>query len=232
MIEVRSVDAGYGPITVVRGVSLTLSDNETYVLLGANGAGKTTLANAIVGFTKCRRGTITFDNVDVTNLPIEARARMGMSIVPEGRRLFSELTVSENLRLGGYNTNRDKFREQIDFVNGLFPILKELRDSAASRLSGGQQQMLAIARALVSSPKFLILDEPLTGLMPQAVTEVLETIHILKQNGVSVFLVEQNLRQAISVADKVALMQNGQIVLESKPGDVVENEIVKSAYLG
>ena len=232
MLEVRNLSAGYGPITVIRDISLDVNDGEIYALLGANGAGKTTLVNAIMGFVKCRKGSVKLDNVDVTGLSLDAHARMGMSIVPEGRRLFSELTVAENLRLGGYNLKGTKFEEQLDFVHRLFPVLRDLRNSPSPRLSGGQQQMLAIARALIPAPRFVVLDEPLTGLMPQAVEQVLKTITMLKENGMSILLVEQNLRKAVSVADRMSLMQNGRLILESKADAAIENEIVKAAYLG
>lgn len=232
MLELKDIAAGYGSITVIQDISFTMSDGEIYAILGANGSGKTTLISAIMGFIRCKSGSIKFANREITMLPTQERAKIGMSIVPEGRRLFSELSVIENLRLGGYTVTDDKFKERLDFVDRLFPILKEFRNSPSSRLSGGQQQMLAVARALISSPSLLILDEPSTGLMPQAVAQVYSTIKSLKESGVSVLLVEQNIRKAISVADRVALLQTGRLILESEPSELVENEIVKKAYLG
>lgn len=232
MLELKGIAAGYGSITVIQDISFTMSDGEIYAILGANGSGKTTLISAIMGFIRCKSGSIKFANREITILPTQERAKLGMSIVPEGRRLFSELSVIENLRLGGYIVKDDKFKERLDFVDKLFPILKEFRNSPSSRLSGGQQQMLAVARALISSPSLIILDEPSTGLMPQAVAQVYSTIKSLKESGVSVLLVEQNIRKAISVADRVALLQTGRLILESKPSELVENEIVKKAYLG
>ncbi len=231
MLSVEGLEAGYGDVQVLWGVSLRVERGEVVALLGSNGAGKTTTLRAISGLLRPTSGRITFDGVDITGKPAHEIVRLGVSMVPEGRRLFPKMTVYENLRMGAYLVGGD-VRDRLEMVYSLFPILRERRDQLAGTLSGGEQQMLAIGRGLMSSPRLLMLDEPSLGLAPKIVQEVLRAVQQIREEGVTVLLVEQNVQQALSIADRGYVIETGRIVLEGTGGELLENEHVKTAYLG
>ncbi|MBI2493561.1 MAG: ABC transporter ATP-binding protein [Candidatus Rokubacteria bacterium] len=228
MLEVRDVHTYYGESHVLQGVSLGVGPSEVVAILGRNGMGKTTLIRSIIGFTPARRGAIRFKGEDITRLPPFRAVERGMALVPQGRRVFPSLTVTENLdvarRPGGSWT--------LERVLKLFPRLSERGGNRANKLSGGEQQMLAIARALMSNPALLLMDEPTEGLAPLLVREVGGAIRELKREGLSILLVEQNLPLALSVADRVHVLSRGQIVHSCGPTELMANEEVKSRYLG
>lgn len=201
-------------------------------MIGANGAGKTTLLRAIAGLEKCTNGKINFNYRDITTQKAFMRARLGISLVLEGRKLFTDLTVEQNLMLGAYlRSNRDEINQSIDQIFATFPVLKERRRQTAKTLSGGEQQMLAIGRALMSKPELLLLDEPSLGLMPILVNDLFDTIKGLK-GKLTVLLVEQNARKALGIADRAALLELGKIILQDDAKNLVDNQTVKEAYLG
>jgi len=229
VLEVRDVHTYYGESHVLHGVSLTVAPGKVVTILGRNGMGKTTLIRSVIGFTPARRGSIHFKGRDVTHWPSFRMVALGMGLVPQGRRVFPSLSVRENLEVaargngGGWTLER---------VYGLFPRLKERAVNRANKLSGGEQQMLAIGRALMSNPELLLMDEPTEGLAPLLVREVGATIARLKGEGLSILLVEQNLPMALSVADHVHVLSRGQIVHSSTPAELAQNHDVQSRYLG
>ncbi|OLB44329.1 MAG: ABC transporter ATP-binding protein [Candidatus Rokubacteria bacterium 13_1_20CM_2_68_19] len=229
VLEVRDVHTYYGESHVLHGVSLTVAPGQVVTILGRNGMGKTTLIRSVIGFTPARRGSIHFKGRDVTHWPSFRMVALGMGLVPQGRRVFPSLSVRENLEVaargngGGWTLER---------VYGLFPRLKERAVNRANKLSGGEQQMLAIGRALMSNPELLLMDEPTEGLAPLLVREVGATIARLKGEGLSILLVEQNLPMALSVADHVHVLSRGQIVHSSTPAELAQNHDVQSRYLG
>jgi len=232
MLEITDLDVYYGHIQVLRGVSLTVGEQEAVAVLGANGAGKSTLIKCLVGWLPPRQGRVRFDGHDVTRLSPWERAALGMALVPEGGRVFRELSVLDNLRLGAYLQSEDAIREQLAVVFDLFPVLAERRTQVAKTLSGGEQQMLAIARAMMSRPRLLLVDEISMGLMPILVKRVFGVLNDLRQRGVSILLVEQNAYEALHVVDRAYVLENGRIVLEGTPEELRENPRVKAAYLG
>ena len=229
VLEVRDVHTYYGESHVLHGVSLTVAPGQVVTILGRNGMGKTTLIRSVIGFTPARRGSIHFKGRDVTHWPSFRMVALGMGLVPQGRRVFPSLSVRENLEVaargngGGWTLER---------VYGLFPRWKERAVNRANKLSGGEQQMLAIGRALMSNPELLLMDEPTEGLAPLLVREVGATIARLKGEGLSILLVEQNLPMALSVADHVHVLSRGQIVHSSTPAELAQNHDVQSRYLG
>ena len=229
MLEIDDVHTYYGDSYVLQGMSLNVEKGSVVALLGRNGVGKTTLIRSIMGFTPARRGTIKFKDQDITGLPAQKIANMGMGLVPQGRRIFPSLDVRENLaiasqpRAGGWDVQR---------VFSVFPRLEERIRHRGNRLSGGEQQMLASARALVRNPEFLLMDEPTEGLAPLLVQELGRTVQQLKDEGLSILLVEQNLPFALRLADHVYVMTKGRIVYESSPRELWENEEIKRSYLG
>lgn len=232
MLEVTELDASYGQGQVLRDVSLTVGNKEAVAVVGANGAGKSTLIKSIIGWLPPRRGTVQFDGRDVTRLSPWKRAELGMALVPEGGRVFRELNVLDNLRLGAYLQSDEAIREQLEVVFELFPVLAERKTQMAKTLSGGEQQMLAIARAMMGRPKLLLVDEISMGLMPILVKRVFGVLNDLRQHSVSILLVEQNAYEALNVVDRAYVLENGRIVLEGTPGELRENPRVKAAYLG
>jgi branched-chain amino acid transport system ATP-binding protein len=229
VLEVRDVHTYYGESHVLHGVSLSVAVGQVVTILGRNGMGKTTLIRSVIGFTPARRGTIHFKGRDITHWPSFRTVALGMGLVPQGRRVFPSLSVQENLEVarrgngGGWTLER---------VYGLFPRLKERAVNRANKLSGGEQQMLAIGRGLMSNPELLLMDEPTEGLAPLLVREVGATIARLKSEGLSILLVEQNLPMALSVADRVHVLSRGQIVHSSTPVELAQNHDVQSRYLG
>ena len=213
-------------------VSLTVGDGELVALVGANGAGKTTLLRAVSGVQPASAGAILFDGVDITTLAAERRVRLGIIQVPEGRQVLGPMTVEDNLTLGGYSRTRAEVADTLEQVYAMFPVLKERRGQAAGILSGGQQQMLAIARGLMARPRILLLDEPSMGLSPILVDEVFEKVAAQKAQGTTIFLVEQNAFLALSVADRAYVLEAGKVILSDTGEALKTNEKVKAAYLG
>ncbi|HWG85963.1 MAG TPA: ABC transporter ATP-binding protein [Deinococcales bacterium] len=232
ILEVRDLRAGYGPLTVLDGVSLSLPAGRCLAVLGPNGAGKTTLLRAITGLRRAQSGAVLYRGRDVTRLPAERLPRLGLSLVPEGRDLFGSMSVEDNLLLGTYSRKDGKAAEAIERVYNLFPRLAERRAQAAATMSGGEQQMLAVGRALVLDPAVLLLDEPSLGLAPLIVQEIMGVISRLRDSGVSVLLVEQNARAALDVADSAFVLEGGRVALEGAAADLRRDERVARIYLG
>ena len=230
ILEVQDIHTYYGDAYVLQGLSLKVEEGQILGLLGRNGVGKTTLVNSIVGFTPPRRGKILFKGVDITQFSSFETVRMGMGLVPQGRRVFPSLSVEENLRVAARNTGRHRWN--LEQVFTLFPRLKERRKQRARTLSGGEQQMLAIGRALMTNPDCLIMDEPSEGLAPIVIQGVWEAVAKLKEEGLSILLVEQNASLAIKLVDYVHVMSKGQVVYSADPQVLWANEEIKSGYLG
>ena len=232
MLSFDKVSAHYGKIQALHEVSLHINQGEIVTLIGANGAGKTTLLGTLCGDPRATSGRIVFDDKDITDWQTAKIMREAVAIVPEGRRVFSRMTVEENLAMGGFFVERDQFQERIKWVYDLFPRLHERRIQRAGTMSGGEQQMLAIGRALMARPKLLLLDEPSMGLAPLVVSEIFETIKEISAEGTTVLLVEQNVRQALKIADYAYVLETGKMVLDGKAEDVRTNPRVMEAYLG
>lgn len=236
MLKITSLNVSYGNIRALTGVSLHVRPGEIVTLIGANGAGKTTLLNAISGLVPVEKGTILFSDENIAGLPPEKIVKFGVSQVPEGRQVFAPLSVWDNLILGAYSRygrkNKRKINSELDELFELFPILKERQKQLAGTLSGGEQQMLAIARALMSKPKLLLLDEPSMGLAPMIASEIFKVITDLRENDTTILLVEQNARAALKIADRGYVMETGQVVLQGPSDELLENQEVKRAYLG
>ena len=231
LLEVRGLTARYGPVVAVRDVDLRVGEGEIVALLGANGAGKTTTLMSIVGLHRARSGSIELDGREIGHLPAEKVVRHGVSLAPEGRRIFARLTVAENLRIGAAAAGRDDDRR--DRLLELFPVLRERLRLPAASLSGGEQQQLAIARALMSGPKLLLLDEPTLGLAPKLVRLVFDLIARLRdEEGVTILLVEQNVHQALACCDRAYLMRVGTVETEGTPEELRRDRRVQAAYLG
>jgi len=233
MLEVNNIDVHYGVIQALKGVSLEVNEGEIVVLIGANGAGKTTTLRTISGLKAPTQGTILLNGVDITNTSAQERVKMGISHVPEGRRVFPGLTVLENLELGAYlRKDKDGIAQDLEMVYHHFPILRERSKQLAGTLSGGEQQMLAIGRALMSRPKILFLDEPSMGLAPILVQEIFDIINNINKSGTTVLLVEQNANMALQIADRAYVMETGSIVLSGTGSELMKSEEIKKAYLG
>lgn len=234
MLETRNIEIYYGKIMVVRGLTLQVNQGDIRAILGANGAGKTTTLKTIMGYLddQPEKGTIWFKGKRIDRLDTEDIVRMGIAYVPEGREVFPELTVRENLMMGAYTRRDREIRDDVDQVLGYFPILKERLKQEAGTLSGGEQQMLAIGRALMSRPALMILDEPSLGLSPLLVSEIFDIIRSINENGTTILLVEQNANKALSVAHHAYVMETGRFVLEGPPEKLLINEDVQEFYLG
>ncbi|MCK5621964.1 MAG: ABC transporter ATP-binding protein [Alphaproteobacteria bacterium] len=232
LLELSDLSSDYGRIRALRGVSLAVAEGELVSLVGANGAGKTTLLRTISGIRPASGGTVTFDGQDITKAPPDRRVRLGIVQVPEGRQVFAPMRVEENLLMGAYTRHRREHAEALARQYEMFPALAEARNKPAGTLSGGQQQMLAVARALMSNPRLLLLDEPSLGLAPKLVDEVFDTVVRLRDAGVTIFLVEQNAWKALSIADRGYVMETGEITLTDSGEALLSNERVKAAYLG
>ncbi len=236
MLRVRSLTTHYGGIQALKGVSLHVDTGEIVALVGANGAGKTTILNTICGMVPASSGEVLFDGKPVTNAAPDRLVRMGLSQVPEGRQVFAPMTVLDNLKLGAYARPRaEKKREMksdLEFIYETFPILKERSKQHAGTLSGGEQQMLAIGRALMSKPKMLLLDEPSVGLAPLVVKEIFRVISRFRDLGTTVLLVEQNARASLGIADRGYVLETGKILLEDAASELLINKEVQRAYLG
>jgi branched-chain amino acid transport system ATP-binding protein len=233
VLELTDVQVRYGNIRALQGVSLRVDRGELIALIGANGAGKTTTLRAISGLQRPSEGTITFEGADITSASTDRIVGLGISHCPEGRRIFGSLTVAENLRLGAVSVADQKAAsEELENVFELFPLLKERLGQAGGTLSGGEQQMLAIGRALMSRPRLLLLDEPSLGLAPLMVERIFETISRLKEQGRTILLVEQNVHQALDVADRAYVLETGRITLEGTADDLRRDPKVEQSYLG
>ncbi len=230
MLAAEDLHTYYGESHVLQGVSLVVGQGQVIALLGRNGAGKTTLIRSLIGFTPTRRGRVVFKGTDITRLPPFRTVAMGMGLVPQGRRIFPSLTVAENLLVAAKGNGKDGWN--LERVYALFPRLRERASHPGNKLSGGEQQMLAIGRALMTNPDLLLMDEPTEGLAPLLVQEVGKAIRELKRNGLSILLVEQSLPFALRVADHAHVLSRGSIVHSSSPADLFANEEVKSRYLG
>jgi branched-chain amino acid transport system ATP-binding protein len=233
LLEIADLHSAYGSIQALRGISLTVDDGEIVTLIGANGAGKTTTLNTISGLLRPRSGSIVYDGRDLTTVPAHQVVTFGVVQVPEGRRIFARLTVDENLRMGAYSV-RDKAAVEtgVERAYTMFPRLRERHKQVAGTLSGGEQQMLAMGRALMATPRILLLDEPSMGLAPNLVELIFETITSIHSAGVAILLVEQNASQALAIADRGYVLQTGRIVLADSAAVLAANEDVRRSYLG
>ncbi len=232
LLALRDVQTFYGSIACLRDVSLDVHAGTVVALVGSNGAGKTTLLNTVSGLLQPRTGTVRFDGEEIAGDMPWARVSRGIAHCPEGRQVFGEFSVEDNIRLGGHTRPRAEVNRRLEEMYALFPVLSERRTTPAGLLSGGQQQMLAIARALMSSPRLLLLDEPSMGLAPLIVHEVFRIIQSLKSTGVTILLVEQNACEALPIADHAYVIETGRIVLDGTGAEVLANDQVREAYLG
>jgi branched-chain amino acid transport system ATP-binding protein len=232
LLELKSLAIGYGHHRVLEDVNLTLERGEIVTLLGANGAGKSTLAKAVSGLLRPLAGSILLEGEAIEGLPPAERLRRGIAHVPEGRQIFSGMTVAENLSLGGYAVSEADGAAQLEVVGALFPVLRERMNDVAGNFSGGQQQMLAIARGLMTKPKILVLDEPSLGVAPLLVAEIFRLIVALCQQGITILLAEQNARQALSIADRGYVFENGRITLSGTAKDLLNSKEIAERYLG
>lgn len=234
MLKVDRVSVGYGRVKVLWDVSLAVNRGEAVGLFGPNGAGKTTLVNCIVGFLKPSSGKISFDGTDIIGIETHKIVKLGIALVPQERELFPAMSVEENLRAGANYVPhaRGKVKEAFDLVFSLFPVLKDRLKQKVGTMSGGEQRMVAVARALMSFPKLLILDEPSVGLQPSIVLELFSKLKDIKDQGVSILLIEQNVKQGLKVVDRGYVLENGRIVMEDSSHNLMNNEHVKKAYLG
>lgn len=233
MLEIKNLEVYYGMIQAIKGISLEVNQGEVIALIGANGAGKTTTLHTITGLLAPKNGSVLFEGVDITKIPAHKIVSMGMAHVPEGRRVFANLTVYQNLKLGAYTRKDSKEIEQtLEMVYKRFPRLEERKNQIAGTLSGGEQQMLAMGRALMSHPKLILMDEPSMGLSPIFVNEIFDIVKEISAGGTTVLLVEQNAKKALSIADRAYVLETGNIVLEGKASELLNNDSVKKAYLG
>ena len=231
MLKIENLKVNYGGIQAVRDVSLEVPDGKIVTLIGANGAGKSTILRTVVGIVHASQGSVKYNGKELLNLPTDKIVKMGITLVPEGRRVFPDMTVLENIRIGAY-LRKDDLSKDIDWVYSLFPRLKERNWQLAGTLSGGEQQMLAVARALMSRPKILMMDEPSLGLAPIIVQDIFATIRRINNDGIPVLLVEQNSNAALKVADRGYVMETGNIVLQDTAENLRTNEEVRKVYLG
>ncbi len=233
LLEARNLHIGYGDASAVWDVSLDVAAGEIVSVIGPNGAGKTTLINAVAGLLRCRRGDLHFDGVDMNRVKSHDYCGHGIALVPEGRRLFVKMTVEENLELGCYLASARAARAaSLERVYGLFPILRDKRRQPAGELSGGQQQMVAIGRALMARPRIVLFDEPSLGLAPTVVDDMFDIIAKVRDDGAAVLLVEQNVLKALDVADRAYVLEQGRIVAQGLPGDLLKQPHIREAYLG
>ena len=233
MLEVKDLQVYYGMIQAIKGISFEVNQGEVIALIGANGAGKTTILHTVTGLLAPKKGSILFEGQDITKIPAHKIVSMGMAHVPEGRRVFAQLSVYDNLKMGAY-TRKDKteIEESLEMVYKRFPRLEERRNQMAGTLSGGEQQMLAMGRALMSKPKIILMDEPSMGLSPIFVNEIFDIIQEVSASGTTVLLVEQNAKKALSIADRAYVLETGNIALEGDAKVLMNDDSIKKAYLG
>lgn len=233
MLTVTDLQVYYGVIQAIKGISFSVNQGEVIALIGANGAGKTTTLHTVTGLIQPKAGKIEFEGKDITKMPAHKNVSLGMAHVPEGRRIFQQLTVLDNLKLGAYTRkDKKKIADTLEMVYRRFPRLEERKKQIAGTLSGGEQQMLAMGRALMSEPKIIVMDEPSMGLSPLFVTEIFDIIREISQGGTTVLLVEQNAKKALSIADRAYVLETGKIVLSGNAQDLMNDDSVKRAYLG
>ena len=233
MLEVKNLEVYYGVICALKGISFEVNEGEIVSLIGANGAGKTTMMQSVVGLIPKKSGTVIFDGQDITKMPCHKIVQLGMTQVPEGRRIFQELSVYENLMMGAYTvTDQQKFKTELDKIYDLFPRLAERRNQIAGTLSGGEQQMLAMSRALMINPKLLMLDEPSMGLAPILVDQIFEIIKHLHEQGTTILLVEQNASKALEISDRAYVLETGGITVTGTGAELASSDEVRKAYLG
>ena len=233
MLEIRDLEVYYGMIQAIKGVSFEVNQGEVIALIGANGAGKTTILHTITGLLSPKKGSVIFEGKDITKIPAHKIVSLGMAHVPEGRRVFADLSVYENLKMGAFTRkNKNEFEEILRKVYDRFPRLEERKNQMAGTLSGGEQQMLAMGRALMSKPSIILMDEPSMGLSPILVNEIFDIIQEVSKCGTTVLLVEQNAKKALSIADRAYVLETGKIVLDGKAEDLLNDDSIKKAYLG
>lgn len=233
MLTINDLKVNYGMIQAIKGLSFRVEEGEVIALIGANGAGKTTILHTITGLLPPKEGNVVFEGVDITKIPAHKIVSMGMAHVPEGRRVFANLSVLQNLKMGAYTRNdKIEMEHTLEMIYKRFPRLKERQNQSAGTLSGGEQQMLAMGRALMSHPKIILMDEPSMGLSPIYVNEIFQIIEDVSKSGTTVLLVEQNANKALSIANRAYVLETGKIVLDGDASELAENESVKKAYLG
>ena len=233
LLEVKDLEVYYGVIQAIKGVSFHVEKGEVIALIGANGAGKTTILHTVTGLISPKKGSVIFEGKDITKVPAHKIVSMGMAHVPEGRRVFAELSVYENLKMGAYTrTDKAEIEDSLKNVYKRFPRLEERKNQMAGTLSGGEQQMLAMGRALMSKPGIILMDEPSMGLSPILVNEIFDIIRSVSESGTTVLLVEQNAKKALSIADRAYVLETGNITLEGNAKDLLEDDSIKKAYLG
>ncbi|NBI82792.1 ABC transporter ATP-binding protein [Clostridiaceae bacterium] len=233
MLEVKGLNVYYGMIHAIKDASFEVGEGEVVALIGANGAGKTTILHTVTGLLHAKSGSVTFEGQELTHTPAHKIVSMGISHVPEGRRVFSDLSVYENLMMGAYTrSDKAEIAQSLEMVYERFPRLKERRGQPAGTLSGGEQQMLAMGRALMSSPRLLLMDEPSMGLSPLFVSEIFKIIEEVSAQGVTVLLVEQNAKKALSIADRAYVLETGKVVMTGPASELMNNDAIKAAYLG
>ncbi len=233
MLEVKDMEVYYGVIQAIKGVSFQVNEGEIIALIGANGAGKTTILHAVTGLLTPQKGSILFEDKDITKTPAHKIVSLGMAHVPEGRRVFSELSVYQNLKLGAYTrSDKGEIEQTLEMVYKRFPRLEERRNQLAGTLSGGEQQMLAMGRALMSDPRIILMDEPSMGLSPILVNEIFDIIQSVSEAGTTVLLVEQNAKKALAIADRAYVLETGKIVMSGDAKELMNDDSIKKAYLG
>ena len=233
MLEVKDLEVYYGVIQAIKGISFEVNEGEVIALIGANGAGKTTILHTVTGLRHPKHGSVIFEGQDITKVPAHKIVTMGMAHVPEGRRVFAELSVYENLKMGAYTRkNKDEIEENLENVYKRFPRLEERKKQMAGTLSGGEQQMLAMGRALMSKPKIILMDEPSMGLSPILVNEIFDIIQAVSESGTTVLLVEQNAKKALAIADRAYVLETGNITMSGNATELLNDTSVKKAYLG
>ena len=233
MLEVKNLSVSYGAIEAVKDISFTVNDGEIVSLIGANGAGKTTTLHTITGLVPAKSGSVMYNGVDLLKTHNNKIVTLGMAHIPEGRHVFTRMSVEENLEMGAFSLkDQSDLKKDLDMVYGLFPRLKERRNQKAGTLSGGEQQMLAMGRALMSHPKTILMDEPSMGLSPKLVKEIFSIIRKLHDQGITILLVEQNAKMALSIADRAYVLETGRITMEGDAKELLNNEQVRKAYLG
>ena len=233
MLEVKNLSVSYGAIEAVKDISFTVNDGEIVSLIGAHGAGKTTTLHTITGLVPAKSGSVMYNGVDLLKTHNNKIVTLGMAHIPEGRHVFTRMSVEENLEMGAFSLkDQSDLKKDLDMVYGLFPRLKERRNQKAGTLSGGEQQMLAMGRALMSHPKTILMDEPSMGLSPKLVKEIFSIIRKLHEQGITILLVEQNAKMALSIADRAYVLETGRITMEGDAKELLNNEQVRKAYLG
>ena len=233
MLEIKDLEVYYGVIQAIKGISFEVNQGEVIALIGANGAGKTTTLHTITGLISPKKGSVVFEGKDITKVPAHKIVSMGMAHVPEGRRVFAELSVYENLKMGAYTrSDKNEIEESLANVYKRFPRLEERKNQMAGTLSGAEQQMLAMGRALMSRPKIILMDEPSMGLSPILVNEIFDIIRSVSESGTTVLLVEQNAKKALAIADRAYVLETGRITMSGNAKDLLEDDSIKKAYLG